>query len=57
MAAEISNKSKLKTHTNTRKRTFTLVKLQSFSNSGEISAEEMYVENLKNLETFVWLGV
>ena len=45
MAAEISNKSKFKTYTSTTKSTFTLVKLQSFSNSGEISAKEMYVEN------------
>ena len=44
MAAENLNKSKLKTNT-TRKSTFTLVTLQSFSISGEISAEKMYVEN------------
>ena len=34
MAAENSNKSKLKTYTSTRKNTFTLVTLQSFSISG-----------------------
>ena len=32
--AENSNKSKLKTYTSTRKNTFTLVTLQSFSISG-----------------------
>ena len=47
MAAENLNQSKLKTNTSTRKSTFTLVNLQSFSISGEISAEKMYVENLK----------
>ena len=41
MAAENSNKSKLKTGTNTKKNTFTLVTLQSFSISGVISAEKM----------------
>ena len=41
MAAENSKKSKLKMYTNTRKNTFTLVKLQSFSISGVISAEKM----------------
>ena len=41
MAAENSNKSQLKTYTTTRKNTFTLVKLQSFSISGIISAEKM----------------
>ena len=41
MAAENSNKSKLKTYTSTRKNTFTLVTLQSFSISGVISAEKM----------------
>ena len=40
MAAENSNKSKLKTYTSTRKTTFTLVTLQSFSISGVISAEK-----------------
>ena len=45
MADENLNKSKLKTNTSTRKSTFTLVTLQSFSISGEISAEKMYVEN------------
>ena len=32
-------------YTSTRKNTFTLVTLQSFSNSGAISAEKMQVEN------------
>ena len=41
MAAENSNKSKLKTYTSTRKNTFTLVQLQSFSISGVISAEKV----------------
>ena len=41
MAAENSNKSKLKMYTSTRKSTLTLVTLPSFSNSGEISAEKM----------------
>ena len=41
MAAENSNKLKLKTYTSTRKSAFTLVTLQSFSISGEISAEKM----------------
>ena len=45
MAAENLNKSKLKTNTSTRKSTFTLVTLPSFSISGETSAEKMYVEN------------
>ena len=45
MVAENSNKSKLKTYTSTRKNTFTLVTLQSFSLSGVISAEKMYVKN------------
>ena len=40
MAAQNSNESKLKTYTSTRKSTFTLVTLQSFSISGEISAEK-----------------
>ena len=39
MVAE--NKLKLKTYTSTRKNTFTLVPLQSFSISGVISAEKM----------------
>ena len=39
------NKSKLNTYASTRKNTFTLVTLQSFSISGVISAEKMYVEN------------
>ena len=47
MASENSNKSKLKTYTSTRKNTFTLVTLQSFSISGVISAEKMQVENWK----------
>ena len=41
MAAQNSNKLKLKTFTSTRKSTFTLVTLQSFSISGVISAEKM----------------
>ena len=41
MAAENSNKSKLKTYTSTRENTFTLVTLPSFSISGVISAEKM----------------
>ena len=47
MAAENSNKLKLKTYTSTRKSILTLVTLPSFSISSEISAEEMYVENWK----------
>ena len=47
MAAENLNKSKLKTNTITRKSTFTLVTLPSFSILGEISAEKMYVEKWK----------
>ena len=48
MAAENSNKKlKLKTYTSTRKSTFTLVTLQSFSVSGVISAEKMKVEKWK----------
>ena len=42
MAAENSNKLELKTYTSTRKSTFTLVTLQSFSISGVISAEKIY---------------
>ena len=41
MAAENSNRSILKTYTSTRKKTFTLVTLPSFSISGVISAEKM----------------
>ena len=41
MAAENSNKLKLKTYTSTRKSTVTLVTLQNFSISGVISAEKM----------------
>ena len=41
MAAENSSKLKLKTYTSTRKTTFTLVKLQSFSFSGVISAKKI----------------
>ena len=41
MAAENSNKLKLKTYTSTRKSTFTLVTLQNFSISGVISDEKM----------------
>ena len=47
MAAENLNKSKLKTNTRTRKSNLTLVTLPSFSFSGEIWAEKMYVENWK----------
>ena len=47
MAAEISNKSKLKMYTSTRKNTFTSVTLQSFSISGVILAEKMKVGNWK----------
>ena len=47
MAAENLNKSKLKTSTSTRKSILTLVTLPSFSISGEISAEKIYVENWK----------
>ena len=69
MAAENSNKAKLKTYTSTGKNTFALVTLQSFSISGVISAKEMYVENWKMYrllydwgyalrpQSFVWLGV
>ena len=41
MAAENSNKLKLKTYSSTRKNTFALVILQSFSMSGVVSAEKM----------------
>ena len=44
MAAENLIKSKLKTNTSARKSILTLVTLPSFSISGEISAEKMYVE-------------
>ena len=47
MAAEISDKSKLKTYTSTTESTFTLVTLQSFRISGVILAEKMSVENWK----------
>ena len=47
MAAENSNKSKLKPNGSTRKSTLTLVTLPSLRISGEISAEKMYVENCK----------
>ena len=47
MAAKNLNKSKLKTNTSARKSAITLVTLPSFSISGEISAEKMYVENWK----------
>ena len=40
MAAENSNKSKLKMYTSTIKNTFTLVKMQSFSISGVISVRK-----------------
>ena len=45
MAAKNLNKSKLKTDGSTRKSNLTLVTLPSFSISGEISAEKIYVEN------------
>ena len=41
VVAENSNKTKLKTYPSTRKNTFTLESLQSFSISGVISAEKM----------------
>ena len=41
IVAENLNKSKLKTYPGTRKNTFTLVTLQSFSISGVTSAEKM----------------
>ena len=41
MAAKNLNKSKLKMYTSTRKNTFTLVALQSFSLSGVISTEKI----------------
>ena len=47
MAVENLTKSKWKTNTSNRKSTFTLVTLPSFSISGEISAEKMWVENCK----------
>ena len=47
MAAENSNKLKLKTNTSTRKSTLTLVNLPSFRSSGETSPEKIYVENCK----------
>ena len=59
MAAENSNKlklAKIKTYTSTRKSTVTLVTLQSFSISG-VTAEKMWVENLKILQMSVSLGV
>ena len=56
MAAENLSKSKLKTNASTRKSTFTLVTLPSFSISGEISAEKMYVENWKVYRRLYDLG-
>ena len=47
MAAENSNKLKLKMYTSIRKSTFTLVTLQSFSISGLISAEKCKLKNEK----------
>ena len=41
MVVKNSNKLKLKTYTKTRKNTFTLVTLQSFSLWGVISGEKM----------------
>ena len=42
MAAENSNKLKLKTYTSTIQNTFTLIALESFSISGVLSAEKIY---------------
>ena len=53
--AEISNRSILKTYTSTRKNTFTLVTLPSFSISGVISAEKMSVENYRRLYDWGYL--
>ena len=47
MAARNSNKLKLKAYTSTRKSTFTLVTLQSFSISGVISVEKCKLKNEK----------
>ena len=47
MAAENSNKLKLKMYTSTRKSTFTLVTLQSFSISGVILAEKCKLKKEK----------
>ena len=47
MAAKNLNKWKWKAYTSTRKNTFTLVTLQSFSISGVTSAEKAQVENWK----------
>ena len=57
MADENSNKSKLKTYTSTRKNTFTLVTLQSFSIFRCNISWENVSWKLKNLQTFLWLGV
>ena len=56
MAAENLNKSKWKTNTSTRKSTLTLVTLPSFSISSEITAEKMYVENLKIYRRLYYRG-
>ena len=48
MVTENLNKSKLKMNTSTRKSILNLVTLPSFSISGKISADKMYVENCKN---------
>ena len=49
MAAENSIRSILKTYTNTRKNTFTLVTLPSFSISGLISVEKNMSENIEKI--------
>ena len=56
-AAENSNRSILKTYTSTRKNTFTLVTLPSFSISGLISAEKMSIENWKITDVCVTGGI
>ena len=48
MVTENLNKSKLKTNTSTRKSILNLVALLSFSISGKIWAEKIYVESCKN---------
>ena len=62
MAAENSNRSMLKMYTSTRKNTFTLVTLPSFSISGVILAEKNASWKHSRdprpfAQTFVWLGV
>ena len=51
-----SKKLKLKTNTSTRKSTLTLVTMPSFSISGEIPAEKMYVENWKKFTDVCMTG-